>query len=250
MKSSIQSKLTWGGVICLLGGLLGFIIYQFNCQLWIQTVKLYELLHDPHQLKEIISSFGPYAPLAYIVLQIMQVIFAPIPGAGGVIKFVGGYLFGAKAGFFYSTIALLVGSWFAFGLARIFEKWVVERFVSPKTLIKFDYLISHEGVILSFLLFLIPGFPKDALCYILGLTPMGFGIFLIISTIGRVPGTLIATLQGAKAFDQQYMTLLILFGISVPIILVFYIYHEKIHRWIRKCEVGIQKKQSKSPTFP
>ena len=64
-----------------------------------ETIKLYDLLHDTHQLKEIISAFGPYAPLAYIVLQIMQVVLAPLPGAGGVIKFVGGYLFGAKPGF-------------------------------------------------------------------------------------------------------------------------------------------------------
>jgi uncharacterized membrane protein YdjX (TVP38/TMEM64 family) len=233
MKSSLQSKLKWG-VICLLGVLIVLMFYRYYPHLWVQTVKLYDLLHDPHQLKEIISSFGPYAPLAYIVLQIIQVVFAPFPGAGGVIKFVGGYLFGAKAGFFYSTIALLLGSWFAFSLARIFGKWAVERFVSPKTFRKFDYLIGHEGIILSFLLFLIPGFPKDALCYILGLTPMHLGIFLTISTIGRMPGTLMAILGGAKACDYQYRTLMILFGVSVLAALVVYNYHEEIHGWIKK----------------
>jgi uncharacterized membrane protein YdjX (TVP38/TMEM64 family) len=55
---------------------------------------------------------------------------------------------------------------------RIFEKYTVEKFVSPQTIKKFDYLIGHEGVIVSFLLFLIPGFPKDALFYLLGLTLM------------------------------------------------------------------------------
>ncbi len=134
----------------------------------------------------------------------------------------------------YSMIGLLLGSWLAFSLARIFEKVAVETFVSPGIRRKFDYLIGHQGVILSFLLFLIPGFPKDALCYILGLTPMHLGIFLIISTIGRIPGTLMATLQGAKAFDHQYKILLILSGISAVVILVFYIYHEKIHRWITR----------------
>ena len=88
--------------------------------------------------------------------------------------------------------------------------------------------------ILTFLLFLIPGFPKDTLCYILGLTPMHLGIFLIISTIGRVPGTLMATLQGAKAFDQQYKIFFLLSGISALVILVFYIYHEDIHHQIKK----------------
>ena len=165
-------------------------------------------------------------------------VVAPIPG--GAIEFLGGYLFGVKAGFIYSMIGLTLGSWFAFSLAKIFEKWVVEKFVSPKMMEKFDYLIGHEGVILSFLLFLIPGFPKDALCYILGLTPMHLGIFLIISTIGRIPGTLMATLQGAKAFDHQYKIFLILSGISGVVILVFYIYHEKIHRWTKRLK-GIER---------
>jgi uncharacterized membrane protein YdjX (TVP38/TMEM64 family) len=131
-------------------------------------------------------------------------------------------------------IGLTLGSWLAFSLARFFEKWTVEKLISPKTRKKFDYLIGHEGVILSLLLFLIPGFPKDALCYILGLTPMHLGIFLIISTIGRIPGTLMATLQGAKAFDHQYKIFLILLGISALAILVFYIYNDEIYQLIKK----------------
>jgi uncharacterized membrane protein YdjX (TVP38/TMEM64 family) len=63
---------------------------------------------------------------------------------------------------------------------------------------------------------------------------MHLGIFLIISTIGRIPGTLMATLQGAKAFEHQYMLFLILLGVSTLVILVFYIYHEKIHQLIKK----------------
>jgi len=227
-----QSKLKWILIICILAGLSFFSIYQYNTQLWREAVKLYCTLQDHHRLKGIILSYGAYSPLAFILLQIVQVVVAPIPG--GAIEFLGGYLFGVGAGFLYSMVGLLIGSSLAFGLARIFEKWAVEKFVSEQTRKKFDYLIGHEGVILSFLLFLIPGFPKDALCYILGLTPMHLGIFLIISTIGRVPGTMMATLQGAKAFDHQYKIFFILMGVSVLVILVFYIYHQEIHNWVKK----------------
>ena len=230
MKFSLQWKWKWFWVI--LAGFIFLFIYQYNSQLWIKVVNLYDILHDRHQLKVIIRSFGPYSPLAYILLQIIQVVVAPIPG--GAIEFLGGYLFGVEAGFFYSMIGLILGSWMAFSLARIFEKLAVEKFVSPQTIKKFDYLIGHEGLILSFLLFLIPGFPKDALCYLLGLTPMHMGIFLIISTIGRIPGTLMATLQGAKAFEHQYKSFLVLLGISALVILAFYIYHDEIHHWIKR----------------
>lgn len=227
-----STKWKWIFSICLLAGLTFFLIYHFNSQLWVQVVKFYNILHDRHELKGFIRSFGPYSPLAYIFLQIIQVIVAPIPG--GAIEFMGGYLFGAKAGFLYSMIGLILGSWLAFSLAKIFERLAVEKFVSPRTRKKFDYLIGHEGVILSFLLFLIPGFPKDALCYILGLTPMHLGIFLFISTIGRIPGTLMACLQGGKAFDHQYKTMLILLGISALAILVFFVYHDEIHQLIKR----------------
>jgi uncharacterized membrane protein YdjX (TVP38/TMEM64 family) len=239
MKFSPQSKWKWFFVI--LAGLISLLIYQYHSQLWIQGAKLYDILHDHHRLKAFIYSFGPYSPLVFILLQVLQVVIAPIPG--GAIEFLGGYLFGVKTGLIYSMIGLLLSSWLAFSLARIFEKVTVEKFVSPGIRRKFDYLVGHQGVILSFLLFLIPGFPKDALCYILGLTPMHLGIFLIISTIGRIPGTLMATLQGAKAFDHQYKLFLILLGASALVILVFYIYHEEIHGWIKKrSKAGIQKK--------
>ena len=231
---NFSSRRTWLKVlgISFLGVLAFFLIYEYNSQLWVKAARFYEILHHPQRLKEVIRSYGPSSPLAYILLQMLQVIVAPIPG--GAIEFIGGYLFGAKAGFVYSMVGLVSGSVLAFSLARIFEKLAVEKFVSPGTRKKFDYLIGHEGLIVSFLLFLIPGFPKDALCYLLGLTPMHLGIFLIISTIGRIPGTLMACLQGAKAFDHQYKTFLVLMGLSTLLILVFYIYHDEIHQMIRK----------------
>jgi uncharacterized membrane protein YdjX (TVP38/TMEM64 family) len=232
MKMASPLKWKWIGVVLFVGGLFFLFLYTYNSLLWKEAVKFYKIFHDPHQLKRIISSFGPYSSLVYILIQILQVVVAPIPG--GAIEFLGGYLFGVKAGIFYSVIGSLSGSWLAFSLGRVFGKAAVEKFVTPQTRKKFDYLIGHEGVILSFLLFLIPGFPKDALCYILGLTPMHLGIFLFISTIGRIPGTLMATLQGAEAFEHQYKTFLLLLGVSTFVILVFHTYHEEIHGWIKK----------------
>ena len=238
MALSVRTKGILISLLVLLAGLLFLLIYHYNSQLWNHVSKLYSALYHPHRLKKMILSYGAYAPVAYMFLQVVQVVVAPIPG--GAIEFLGGYLFGVKLGFLYSLIGLFFGSWSAFALARIFEKVAVEKFVSPKTRKKFDYLVGHEGVILSFVLFLIPGFPKDALCYILGLTPMHLGIFLAISTIGRIPGTLIACLQGGKAFDSHYITLLILFGLSSLVILIFYIYHDEIHQLIKKW-MGVKK---------
>jgi uncharacterized membrane protein YdjX (TVP38/TMEM64 family) len=239
MPTTSQAKWKWILPFFILVGIILFLLYQFNSQIWVQIINLYHLYQDHEEFKRIISSYRAYAPLAYILLQILQVVLAPIPG--GAIEFLGGVIFGVKAGFIYSMIGLIIGACLAFGLARIFEKVAVEKFVSEETRKKFDYLVEHEGVILSFILFIIPGFPKDALCYILGLTPMHFGIFLIISTIGRIPGTLMANLQGAKAFEHQYNLFIILLAISAGVILVFYIYHDKIHHLVKRLK-GEKKK--------
>jgi uncharacterized membrane protein YdjX (TVP38/TMEM64 family) len=235
----LNNKWSW---ILILGGVLFliiFLIYRYNSDLWPKILNFYDLLHNKHQLKRFIFSYGIYSPLIYISIQIIQVVFAPIPG--GAIEFLGGYLFGVKIGFLYSMIGLILGSLIAFMLGRIFEKLAIEKFVSENIRKKFDYLVGHEGVILSFLLFLIPGFPKDALCYILGLTPMHVVVFLVISTIGRIPGTLMACLQGGKAFDHQYKAMIILLAISLLVILVFTIYHDQIHHMIKKL---VGKKES------
>ena len=144
MKLALQSRSKWVWITCLLVGLLILLIYRYNSHLWIQAVKLWDIMPDHHRLKEFIFSFGAYSFLAFILLQIIQVVVAPIPG--GAIEFLGGYLFGVKAGFLYSTIGLTLGSWFAFSLVKIFEKRVVEKFVSPKMMKKFDYLIGMRAL--------------------------------------------------------------------------------------------------------
>ena len=232
MKSLSPVTLRWVLVIFILTVLSSFLIYYYNTQLWSAAVKSYSILNDHYRFKETIDSFGPYSPLAFILLQVVQVVVAPIPGAP--VGFLGGYLFGVKWGFIYSMVGLTIGSWIAFRIARFFEKRLLQKIVSSKKLKKFDYLMEHEGVILSFFLFLIPGFPKDALCYILGLTHMSLVFFLTISTIGRIPGTLIATLQGANAFSRHYSIFLLLAGISTLIALIFYVYGEQIHNLIKK----------------
>jgi uncharacterized membrane protein YdjX (TVP38/TMEM64 family) len=225
-------KLKWVGAVCFIGGILAFNISGYDSQLWGLSTELWDILKDHHRLKDLISSSGVFSPLAFILFQVIQVVVAPIPGEAT--GFLGGYVFGAWAGMVYSMTGLILGSCVAFGIARICEKRVIEKFVSSELRKKFDYLRGRRGVTLSLLLFLIPGFPKDILCYILGLSPMNFGIFMIVSSTGRIPGVLMLTLQGAKAFEHQYEVLSVLLGISASILLVFYVYHERIHQWIRR----------------
>ena len=140
---------------------------------------LYTFFSDREKAITFIKSFGPWSVLVFIFFQILQVILAPIPGeATGVI---GGYLYGPILGTLYSTIGLALGSWLAFCLAHIFGEPLVEKIVKPETLRKYDSFLEHKGRFVIFILFLIPGFPKDALSYILGLSHMRALPFIVIS---------------------------------------------------------------------
>src|SRR5207245_3121997 len=133
------------------------------------------------------------------------------------------YAYREAFGFVLSSIGLTLGPWIAVELASILGRPFVERFVSQEVLHKFDFLTTNTGATICFLLFLIPGFPKDYLCYLLGLSRMRLSTFLIVSIIGRVPGTYLLTVQGAKFRNQEYYAVAIFAAVSAVILLVAYL---------------------------
>src|SRR5215831_5362792 len=190
------------------------------------------------RLARFLSSFGPWSAAVFMLLQALQVVISPIPGElTGVI---GGYLYGDTFGFLFSILGLTLGSWIAFELASFFGRPLVEKFVAKNVLEKFHFLTSNAGAAISFLLFVIPGFPKDYLCYILGLTGMNFSTFLVVSTIGRMPGTYMLTMQGASIGSGEYETAIVITAISGAIVFIAYLYRSQVYHWIR----GFREKDS------
>ena len=183
------------------------------------------------RLTKFLQSLGPYSPAVFVLLQVLQVVAAPFPGE--LTGVAGGYVYGESVGFLLSTIGLTLGSWIAFELASILGRPFVERFVSQEVLHKFDFLTTNTGATICFLLFLIPGFPKDYLCYLLGLSRMKLGTFLIVSIIGRIPGTYLLTMQGAKFRNQEYYEVALFAVGSAVILLVAYLYRNKIYQWVK-----------------
>lgn len=193
---------------------------------------LVDLLTDRQRLLAFIREHRNTAAITFIGLQILQVLAAPVPGE--VTGFVGGMFFGMGWGILYSTVGLTVGSWLAFMIARVLGRRIVEAVVNPETLKRYDYVMKHKGLFIAFVMFLIPGFPKDLLCYALGLGHMGQRDFLLISTTGRLLGTVLLTVGGTFVRDERYGAFFTIAGISVGLILVAMIYRENLERWFRK----------------
>jgi uncharacterized membrane protein YdjX (TVP38/TMEM64 family) len=181
---------------------------------------------DRNRLLNFIQEHRANAAFIFIGLQVLQVIAAPVPGEAT--GFVGGVFFGTAWGILYSTIGLTIGSWIAFMLARLAGKPLVEMIVKAETIKRYDYVMKHKGLFLAFLMFLIPGFPKDILCYLLGLGHMGQRDFLLVSTPGRLLGTTLLTVGGTLFRDKHYAALFSLLGVSLFLILLTMVYRDTI----------------------
>lgn len=221
----MKTRVSWiigGVIIATLVGYCGWLVltdapaYQF-------LVRLYA---DKRFLKHTLRRWGILAPVIFIALQVLQVIIAPIPGE--VTGILGGYLFGQWIGLLYSTIGLTLGSVAAFGVGRWLGARYVQQLVSPEIWQKLGFIVEAEGALLGFVIFLIPGLPKDMACYLFGLSPMPFWVFAVVSTLGRIPGTWVLSAQGAHTAAGDYLGVILLTAIVVAVALPLYYYRTRL----------------------
>ena len=224
--------------------LFAFLALSFS----LYHLGLFHFFTNQHRLVAWINSLGAWGFAGFILLQVVQVVAAPIPGeATGVL---GGYLYGPVVGVVLSTIGLTLGSYVAFSLSRYFGLPLTERFVDAKSMERFDYLLHHKGVFLIFLLFLIPGFPKDYLCYILGLGHLTTLEFLSIATTGRLLGTMLLTLGGTFLRNHQYYRFFLLSGAAVVIVILTIVYRDRLEQFFQKLHDRHLRKKGKGPGAP
>jgi uncharacterized membrane protein YdjX (TVP38/TMEM64 family) len=245
---SLPKSRAWLWGLLVLGLLsLALLFWGFHCRsfLWGQSCYYFGLCANKQWIKSILEAAGPLAPLVFILIQALQVVFAPIPGEAT--GFIGGYLFGVPLGLLYSTVGLTLGSAGAFLIARWLEEHYVKRWIPVDILQKFDFLMERQGALISFILFLLPGFPKDYLCFVLGLSRMPFKLFLLICTVGRIPGTLLLTLQGAKVYKGDYYSTLVILGLCLVLVGVLAYYREAVYTWIRRFDHSHQPLTGSDP---
>ena len=233
MTSRVKITLALIAVSCT--GLLIAVLCLSWEPLWHRVIAWYGLVSDRAQVEAFMKGWGPIgAPLAFIAVQVFQVVLAPIPGEAS--GFAGGYLFGVLPGLIYSTIGLTLGSVINFMLGRLLGRRYVATWMSARSLERFDALVKREGAILFFLFFLFPGFPKDYLCIFLGLTGISLQVFPFMAGIGRIPGTLMLSLQGAHVFQQDYATLILLILITLALAIPAYYWRDRIYAWIDRSD--------------
>lgn len=198
---------------------------------WYVGVPLIAFAHEPDDFRAWVDSSGVFGRLIYVGMVILQVLVAFIPGEP--IELAAGYAFGFWEGTVLTLVGILIGSWIVFALVRRWGVKLVEVFFPNSKLNDIKFLQNPKKTkVITFLLMLIPGTPKDLLSYFAGLTRLTTLQWLVIVAVGRLPSLVTSTFTGAAAGERNYTLSAISLAVTVVISILGIVYY----RWLCKQE--------------
>ena len=192
-----------------LAALLLFILLSLAV-FWFVGRPMVRFAKEPELFRQWIAGLGLWGKAVYVGMCMLQVVVAIIPGEP--LEICGGYAFGGVWGSILCMLGLFLGSVAVFWLVRRLGQPIVEIFFPPEKLDKLHFLKSSpKRNFLFWLIFTIPGTPKDLLCYFAGLTDLSWPSWLLIASVGRIPSIVTSTVGGDALGMQNYQFAVVTF---------------------------------------
>ncbi len=204
--SSKQKKILYG--ICIA---LFFLLMVAIC--WFAGKPLVKFASEPEKFRSWLDSLGIWGRVVFVGIIILQVFIAFIPGEPFEIG--AGYAFGPIEGTLLCLVGALIGSFIVFSFVRRFGVQAVEVFFSREKIESVKFLKdAKRRDLLIFIVFFIPGTPKDLLTYFAGLTGIKLSKFLLLSTIARLPSVITSAVGGDAIGVKNYVFAIIVFAVT------------------------------------
>jgi len=176
-----------------------------------------EFMNDPASFKDWVNSHGIWGPIIFMGLNIVQVLLAIIPG--GPFEIGAGLAFGVVKGTLLCDIAMSLGGIITFLFVRKFGIKFVELFTTREKIESVKFLKANKkSESLLFLFFLLPGTPKDLMCYVVGLSDIKLWKWALINFVGRFPAILLSALSGSALGKARY-------GIAIAAIAIIFVFY-------------------------
>lgn len=190
-------------------------------------MPLLDSFSQPEQFRDYINSYGIWSRLIFLGIQFLQVFIALIPGE--IVEIGAGYTFG----WFEGTLLCIAGTTIASGIIFLLVKKLgmrmVELFVDKEKIDNMKFLQQSQKLNnIVFIVFLIPGTPKDLLTYVVAMTKMKLTTFLAITSIARLPSVVSSTVGGSFIQKQDYLTAGIIFAVTLIVSAVGYFIYNRI----------------------
>lgn len=223
--------------------ILIFILFWFAFSYFVGRPML-QFVGEPETFRAWIDSHGFLGRLGFLGMLVIQVIVAIIPGEP--LEICAGYAFGFWEGTLLCIIGTVIGSTLVFLFTRMWGMKVVEIFFSQEKIMSLRFLRDAKKLnTLTFILFLIPGTPKDILTYCAGLTTIPMIRFLWISGIARVPSIVTSTIGGDALGGENYIFAVIVFAATALLSIAGVIVYKKITEYHdRRRNKGEQDKKA------
>ncbi len=192
-----------------------FIVYVIAIIIMaIIVIPLIKNYKNPQDFKAFINSMGPWGFVMMLFVQVAQIIVALIPGE--LVEFVAGTIYGWFGGMIFCLIGIALGQFIIFKAVKLFGKDFVDKAAGSNTLNKFKFLQDEKRLkTVIFLLFFIPGTPKDLITYAVPFTKISLRDFLIITILARIPSVVSSTYAGDAYAAKDFWTLAIVYGIII-----------------------------------
>ena len=166
----------------------------------------------PEELVKDVRSAGPLGVLILLGIQFVQIVVAFIPGE--VVQIAAGMMYGPWLGALVILVGCVISSFIIYQLVHRLGQPFVEDLVSTKYLEKFRaFEKSGKLTLIVFILFVIPGMPKDVFTYLVPLTTMPLRTYLIVTTVARIPGVVLSTYAADSFLEGR-------FGVAVAVLVV------------------------------
>ena len=178
-----------------------------------------EFVREPERFRAWVDSSGFVSRVIFVGMVVFQLIIALIPGEP--LEMGAGYAFGAVEGTILCIIGCVIGSALVFLFVRRFGVKLVEVFFPREKIRSLRFLQDSRRLdLLTFIVFFIPGTPKDLLSYFIGLTDMKLGTWLFITAVARIPSIVTSTVTGDALGLKDYQFALIAFGVTLALSLL------------------------------
>ena len=186
---------------------------------WFVGRQLLAFVSEPERFRAWVDSSGFVSRVIFVGMVIFQLIIALIPGEP--LEMGAGYAFGAVEGTILCIIGCVIGSALVFLFVRRFGVKLVEVFFPREKIRSLRFLQDSRRLnLLTFIVFFIPGTPKDLLSYFIGLTDMKLGTWLCITAVARIPSIVTSTVTGDALGLKDYQFALIAFGVTLALSLL------------------------------
>lgn len=225
-KAKKQLVLTILKFTLLLVILVGIPLYLY----FFQKDFLHEM-SDLESARAYLAQYHTQSIFVYIGAQALQIIISLIPGQW--LQIAAGFMYGFWLGYLFSVIGAVLGTVITYYLAKVLGKDAVTLFFGEEKFHHYrEKITSKRGMVAIFIIFLIPGVPKDLCNYIAGLSNVNLKAFMIVSIIGRTPGMMGSLLIGRQIEVGIYSGAIAIGVLAIILFILGVIFREKVFHFV------------------